>query len=95
MQIRLTVSRCAIGASYEGRYHPKLVTFPRPLADFFAERAKILLEIELDSPSVATVQALLLLSSHEIGFQRTARSWLYGGKKCVQLRNYETAPLIY
>jgi hypothetical protein len=72
--------RCAIGASYEARYHPELVTFPRPLADFFAERAKTLLEIELDSPCVSTVQALLLLSSHEAGYQRIARSWLYGGE---------------
>jgi hypothetical protein len=72
--------RCAIGAGYEARYHPELVTFPRPLADFFAERSKVLLELELDSPCVATVQALLLLSSHEAGYQRIARSWLYGGK---------------
>lgn len=76
----LTASpRCAIGASFEGRYHPRLVTYPRPLADFFAQRAKILLELQLDSPSVSTIQALLLLSSHELGFQRTARAWLYGG----------------
>ncbi|KAI6910048.1 hypothetical protein KC316_g3010 [Hortaea werneckii] len=70
---------CAIGASYESRYHPHLATFPRTLADFFAERTKTLLELELDSPSVSTIQALLLLSSHETGNQRIARSWLYGG----------------
>ena len=81
----LSSPSCAIGASYEGRYHPKLVTFPRALAEFFAERAKILLEIELDSPCVSTVQALLLLSSHEVGFQRTARSWLYSGKAFPRL----------
>lgn len=39
-----------------------------------------MLEIELDSPCVSTVQALLLLSSHEAGYQRIARSWLYGGE---------------
>ncbi|KAK3703945.1 hypothetical protein LTR37_014163 [Vermiconidia calcicola] len=75
----LTNAMCAIGAGYEARYHSALVTFPRPLADFFAERAKTLLEVELDSPCVSTVQALLLLSSHEAGYQRIARSWLYGG----------------
>lgn len=75
----LTVYRCAIGASHVAKYHPSLVTFPRPLSEFFADRAKVLLEIELDSPCVSTVQALLLLSSHEAGFVRTARSWLYSG----------------
>lgn len=39
----------------------------------------MLLEIELDNPCVSTVQALLLLNSHEAGFVRTARSWLYSG----------------
>ncbi|RMY05055.1 hypothetical protein D0867_10142 [Hortaea werneckii] len=75
----LVNAMCAIGASYESRYHPHLATFPRTLADFFAERTKTLLELELDSPSVSTIQALLLLSSHEAGNQRIARSWLYGG----------------
>ena len=74
------VCRCAIGASHETRYHSRIVTFPRTLAEFFAERSKVLLEIELDSPCVSTVQALLLLSSYEAGVQRTARSWLYGGE---------------
>ncbi|KAI7481085.1 hypothetical protein KC351_g6590 [Hortaea werneckii] len=75
----LVNAMCAIGASYESRYHPDLATFPRTLADFFTERTKTLLELELDSPSVSTIQALLLLSSHESGNQRIARSWLYGG----------------
>lgn len=78
------LGRCAVGASFEARYHPGLVTYPRPLAEFFAQRAKVLLELELDSPAVSTVQALLLLSSHELGFERTARSWLYGGEQFVQ-----------
>ena len=74
-----------MGASFEARYHPGLVTYPRPLAEFFAQRAKVLLELELDSPAVSTVQAMLLLSSHELGFERTARSWLYGGKLAPRL----------
>lgn len=75
--------RCAIGSSHETRYHSRLVTFPRTVSEFFAERSKILLEIELDSPSVSTVQALLLLSSYEAGVQRTARSWLYSGEQSI------------
>ncbi|KAF4553591.1 Fungal specific transcription factor domain-containing protein 66 [Elsinoe fawcettii] len=75
----LTNAMCAIGASFEGRYHPRLATFPRSLAEFFADRAKALLELDLDSPGVSTVQALLLMSSHELSLQRGARSWLYGG----------------
>jgi hypothetical protein len=42
--------------------------------------AKVLLEAELDSPSVSTIQVLLLLSSYEAGHHRVARSWLYSGK---------------
>ena len=71
---------CAIGAAFEGRYHRSFITFPKPLAEFFAEKSKVLLELELDSPCVATVQALLLLSSHEAACGRETRMWLYSGK---------------
>lgn len=50
------------------------------MAEFFADRAKALLEIELDTPCVATVQALVLLSCHEGASNRDARGWLYSGK---------------
>ncbi|CAM1510981.1 Fc.00g084940.m01.CDS01 [Cosmosporella sp. VM-42] len=72
-------SICALGAAFEGRHHPTFVTFPKSLADFFADRAKALLEIELDCPCVATVQAMVVLSSHDIGCKRDARGWLYSG----------------
>lgn len=72
--------RCAIGAAYEGRYHQSFITFPKPLAEFFAQRSRIFLEFEFDSPCVSTVQALLLLSSHEAANGRDARMWLYGGE---------------
>lgn len=49
------------------------------MSEFFADRAKALLEIELDSPCVATVQALVILSSHEGSSNRDARGWLYSG----------------
>ena len=69
--------RCAIGALYEIRKHPHL---PAPLSEFFSAKAKIWLEVELDSPRVATVQALVLMSSYEAARTRDARGWLYSGK---------------
>lgn len=38
-----------------------------------------LLDIEMDSPSIATVQALVLMSAHEASYTRDARGWLYSG----------------
>ncbi|KAL4912391.1 fungal-specific transcription factor domain-containing protein [Aspergillus aurantiobrunneus] len=70
---------CALGASFETRYHPNFITFPKSLVDFFGDRAKALLEVELDSPCVATVQALVICSSLEVGSGREARGWLYSG----------------
>lgn len=70
---------CAIGAAYESRYHPIFVTYPRSLAEYFASRASIFLDTELDCPTIGTVQGLGLLSSHEAARGRDARTWLYGG----------------
>ncbi|QMW27634.1 hypothetical protein G4B84_002923 [Aspergillus flavus NRRL3357] len=75
----LTNAMCAIGSAFEARYHPTFITFPKSLSEFFADRAKALLEIELDSPCVATVQALVILSCHEGSANRDARGWLYSG----------------
>ncbi|KAF9888088.1 hypothetical protein FE257_009353 [Aspergillus nanangensis] len=75
----LTNAMCAIGSAFEARYHPTFITFPKSLSEFFADRAKALLEIELDSPCVATVQALVILSFHEGSSNRDARGWLYSG----------------
>ncbi|KAF5005237.1 hypothetical protein FDECE_8295 [Fusarium decemcellulare] len=72
-------SVCAAGATFESRHSPSLDTFPRSLSDFFADRAKALLEIELDDPTVATVQTMVILTSHEIGCKRDTRGWLYSG----------------
>ena len=41
---------------------------------------KSLLELELDYPCVATVQALVILSHHEIGNGKDTRGWLFSGK---------------
>ncbi|KAL4819520.1 fungal-specific transcription factor domain-containing protein [Aspergillus spinulosporus] len=70
---------CALGASFETRYHPDFVTFPKSLVDFFGDRAKAILEVELDCPCVATIQALVICSSLEVGSGREARGWLYSG----------------
>ncbi|OBR08500.1 Fungal specific transcription factor [Colletotrichum higginsianum IMI 349063] len=70
---------CCLGAAFEPRYHPNFVTFPKSLPIFFAARAMVLLEIELDSPSVSTVQTMVVLSSHEIGANRDSRGWLCSG----------------
>ncbi|KAJ5583307.1 Glyoxalase I [Penicillium sp. DV-2018c] len=75
----LTNAMCAIGSAFEARYHPTFITFPKSLSEFFADRAKALLEIELDSPCVATVQALVIMSCHEGASSRDARGWLYSG----------------
>lgn len=82
--------RCALGAAFEPRYHPTFVTFPKSLVDFFGDRAKSLLEIELDCPCVATIQAMVILSSHEIGNGKDARGWLYSGISCLMLRYWTT-----
>ncbi|ETS79826.1 hypothetical protein PFICI_07355 [Pestalotiopsis fici W106-1] len=47
--------------------------------EFFSSRAKALLDIEMDSPNVATVQALVIMSASEAAFTRDARGWLYSG----------------
>lgn len=70
-----------MGASFESRYHPLLVTYPMTLASFFGQKAKVLLETELDSPTVAIAQALAILSQHEKACMRDARGWLYSGEQ--------------
>ncbi|KAL4950635.1 fungal-specific transcription factor domain-containing protein [Aspergillus filifer] len=70
---------CALGATFETRYHPDFITFPESMVDFFGTRARALLEVELDSPCVATVQALVICSSLEVGSGREPRGWLYSG----------------
>lgn len=75
----LSDAMCALGAAYEPRYHPEFLTFPRSLAEFFGDRAKLLLELELDSPTIATIQALVIVSNHEASCKRDTRGWLYSG----------------
>ncbi|EXJ73871.1 uncharacterized protein A1O5_03633 [Cladophialophora psammophila CBS 110553] len=67
---------CAFGAIYDTGRHENC---PLPLPKYFAKRAKIWLDVELDSPRVATVQALVILSSFEAASTNDARGWLYSG----------------
>lgn len=60
----------AVGAAYSLRPHPGNQD---DAAEFFCSRARILIDIEIDSPTVATVQALLLLSAHEAARGRDSR----------------------
>ncbi|KAI5195077.1 hypothetical protein E4T39_08358 [Aureobasidium subglaciale] len=71
---------CAIGASFGSHSHLTLITYPRSMPQFFSDRAKILLDSHLDSPCVATAQALVILASYEETCQNVARGWLFGGK---------------
>ncbi|KAH6869050.1 fungal-specific transcription factor domain-containing protein [Thelonectria olida] len=67
---------CAIGASLAAG---ESLGVPEPASEFFSSRAKALLEVEMDSPTVATVQALVVMSASEAAFTRDARGWLYSG----------------
>lgn len=69
--------RCAVGATLTSRYCPDL---PESLVDFFSTRSKALLEVEMDSPTLSTVQSLGILSGVEALLTRDARGWLYSGK---------------
>ncbi|KAL5592362.1 hypothetical protein FOBRF1_013388 [Fusarium oxysporum] len=63
----------------ESPYYSESLQNALSLAEFFADRAKSLLEIELDNPCVATIQTLAVLSSHDISYKRDSRGWLYSG----------------
>lgn len=63
---------------YDNRRHPDL---PVPLSKFFLERALLWLEIELDSPRVATIQGLIILSNIMAASTKDTRGWVYSGKE--------------
>ena len=52
---------------------------PEPLPDFFATRSKLLLDLEMDAPTLSTVQSLVVLSAVEAALTRDARGWLDSG----------------
>ena len=65
-----------MGAFYSSRDHQSIEERP---SDFFAARTRILLEIEMDSPTLATTQAAIILSAHESANGRDSRGWIYSG----------------
>lgn len=69
-------NRCAAGSNLSTRTDLGLA---HNSTTFFSSRAKVLLEVEMDSPSIATVQALVIMSATEAAFTRDARGWLYSG----------------
>lgn len=52
---------------------------PETAGEVFFERARLLLDLEWDNFRVYTVQAVLLMSSHQNGALKTIRGWLYSG----------------
>lgn len=72
----LASAMCAFGAAFTSRPCPDL---PEDLADFFATKAKILLDAELDAPRLCSIQALVILSAVEASLARDARGWLTSG----------------
>ncbi|EAS35971.2 fungal specific transcription factor [Coccidioides immitis RS] len=72
----LVNAMCSIGSAFTDRI---ILELPSPLAEFFGRRARVLLDADMDSPSVATVQALVIMSAHEAAVMRDARGWLYSG----------------
>ncbi|KNG48363.1 hypothetical protein TW65_04885 [Stemphylium lycopersici] len=72
----LVNAMCAVGASFTSRH---CIELPEPLVDFFASRSRALLDIELDSPTISTVQSLGILSGVESIRKLDARGWLYSG----------------
>ncbi|KAI8991577.1 fungal-specific transcription factor domain-containing protein, partial [Mycotypha africana] len=52
---------------------------PDTAGDIFFERARCLLDDYYDTPKISTVQALLLMTSHQMGTMKSPRAWLYSG----------------
>lgn len=65
-----------VGSAYTDR---SFAGIDQPVDEFFALRSKAYLDIEIDSPTIATAQALVILSSHEAAHTRESRGWIYMG----------------
>lgn len=64
---------------------PSLRTDPdKPVTSgaIFFERAKMYLDRDYVHPRLSTVQALILISSHQNGVAEGSRSWLHAGMVC-------------
>jgi hypothetical protein len=62
---------------------------PDTAGDVYFERAEMLLDDSYDTPSISTVQALLLLAGHQHGRMKSARAWLYSGMVSFLFRHFE------
>lgn len=47
--------------------------------DEYAAKARQLLSLEFDRPTLSNVQSLVILGLHEFGSSRGARAWMYAG----------------
>ncbi|KAI9304853.1 fungal-specific transcription factor domain-containing protein [Cunninghamella echinulata] len=65
-----------ISSDVRVRLSPEL---PNTAGDIFFERARILLDFEYDDFTISTIQALLLMSSHQNGALKSIRGWIYSG----------------
>jgi hypothetical protein len=72
----LVNAMCAVGASLTSR---QCIELPESLVEFFSSRARALLDVELDSPTLSTIQSLGILSGVESIRTLDARGWLYSG----------------
>ncbi|KAI8665446.1 Fungal-trans domain-containing protein [Fusarium sp. Ph1] len=66
----------SIGAIHTMRQHPSIMGNACKL---FASRAKVYLDLELQTPTIATLQALVLLCEHEAAQGRDSQGWIYSG----------------
>ncbi|EEU43508.1 uncharacterized protein NECHADRAFT_82861 [Fusarium vanettenii 77-13-4] len=64
------------GAIHTTRQHPSIIG---DACKFFASRAKVYLDLELQTPTTATLQALVLLCEHEAAQGRDSQGWIYSG----------------
>jgi hypothetical protein len=74
----LILAVCAVSARFSR--HPAVVQHPMSTAgDEYAAKARQLLSLEFDRPTLSNVQALVILGLHEFGSSRGARAWMYAG----------------
>ena len=60
--------------------HPEVRQNPMSTAgDEYAAKARQLLSLEFDRPTLSNVQSLVILGLHEFGSSRGSRAWMYAG----------------
>ncbi|KIY02794.1 uncharacterized protein Z520_01259 [Fonsecaea multimorphosa CBS 102226] len=69
----------ALGACYSQQNGAHASLKHQEPAEFFALRARVYLDVEMDSPCLATAQSTLLLAAYEFGRGLDSRGWVYAG----------------